>query len=61
MQWPVVKGTTITAEHVMALLEEGYSEQTILSHYTELRPADIAACRACDAAGLCGPLDYPST
>ncbi|MBX6313444.1 MAG: DUF433 domain-containing protein [Isosphaeraceae bacterium] len=51
--FPVIKGTTITAEHIMAVLGEGFSEEQILSHYTQLTADDIAACRACDAVGMC--------
>jgi hypothetical protein len=44
-------------EAVAAWFDSGRSDEELMRWHPGLTPADIAACRACDAAGLCGPFD----
>ncbi len=53
--WPVVRGTAITADSVMQLVDEGLADVDILARLPALARADLHACIACDAAGQCGP------
>ncbi len=41
---PVIKGTRISVEHVLGLLENGWSEADILESYPHLTPGGIRAC-----------------
>jgi len=41
---PVVKGTRLTAEHILNLLAHGASETEILQEYNGLTREDIQAC-----------------
>ena len=43
---PVVKGTRIAVEFVVALLGRGWSREQILGKYDHLTPEDIQACLA---------------
>ncbi|GIW87160.1 MAG: hypothetical protein KatS3mg108_1484 [Isosphaeraceae bacterium] len=54
-EWPVVRGTNLWADHVAAMLEDGWSPQEILHHYPILTLDDIATCRYADSLKLCGP------
>ncbi len=58
--WPVVRGTAITAESVMRLVDEGLADDDILDRLPALARADLYACIACDAAGKCGPRPAPA-
>jgi uncharacterized protein (DUF433 family) len=58
-RWPVLKGTTLTVDHIMALYEEGKSSAEILGYHPQLTTTDLLICRACDAAGEAGPLRPP--
>ena len=55
---PTVKGTRISVELVMELLESGWSEEAILRNYPRLILDDIAACRKFAATDE--PLSYVS-
>lgn len=41
---PVVDGTRLSVEHVLGLLENGWSEADILESYPQLNPEDVRAC-----------------
>jgi len=41
---PVVKGTRLSVEHILSLLENGWSETAILESYPHLNPEDVRAC-----------------
>lgn len=43
---PVVDGTRLSVEHVLELLENGWSEAEILESDPHLEPADVRACLA---------------
>lgn len=43
---PVIDGTRLSVEHVLELLENGWSEADILDSYPHLEPADVRACLA---------------
>ena len=43
---PVVKGTRLTVEFIIALLAQGWSEAEILRNYPGLTVQDIRACLA---------------
>jgi uncharacterized protein (DUF433 family) len=53
--WPVVRGTTVWADHVASMLEDGWEPAEILQRYPSLALEDVAACRQADSLGLCGP------
>jgi hypothetical protein len=57
--WPRVKGTNITAEEVICRLLEGHPPATLFFVYSALTPADIRACKGCDAEKMCGPEPLP--
>jgi uncharacterized protein (DUF433 family) len=40
---PVIKGTRLTVEHILACLGLGWSEQQLLESYPHLRPEHIRA------------------
>ena len=42
---PIIKGTRIAVEHILALLMQGMSVDEILSEYPHLVKDDIFACR----------------
>ncbi|MEW4566489.1 DUF433 domain-containing protein [Tautonia sp. JC769] len=56
-EWPVILRLRREVEDVAAWLADGKSEDELMTWYPGLTRADIAACRACDAEGLCGPFD----
>lgn len=56
-RWPVLRGTTITVDHIMALYEEGKTSSEILTYYPELSEDDLLICQACEEAGGSGPID----
>jgi hypothetical protein len=56
-EWPILLRLRREVEDVTAWLADGKSEEEMMRWYPGLTRADIAACRACDAAGLCGPFD----
>lgn len=41
---PIVEGTRLSVEHVLELLENGWSEADILDSYPHLAPEDVRAC-----------------
>lgn len=43
---PVIRGTRITVELVIELLERGYTFEQILEQYPHLRQKDLQACLA---------------
>lgn len=43
---PVVKGTRVTARHVISLIVDGWTYHDILRVYPDLDEADIRACLA---------------
>ncbi|WP_169974240.1 DUF433 domain-containing protein [Tautonia rosea] len=56
-EWPVILRLRREVEDVAAWLADGKTEEELMTWYPGLTRADIAACRACDAEGLCGPFD----
>lgn len=38
---PVIKGTRISVQHILELLANGWTEQTILENYPQLKKEDI--------------------
>ena len=58
--WPVIVRTGREVEDVAAWLTDGRTEEELLAFFPELSRLDIAACRGCDAEGLCGPFDPDS-
>jgi uncharacterized protein (DUF433 family) len=51
---PVVRGTRIAVEHVLAMLAEGVSEVDICKNHPRLSPEDVRACVAYAAAAVRG-------
>ena len=49
---PIIKGTRITVENILALLMQGMSTEEILSEYPHLVKDDIFACLAFARAAL---------
>ncbi|MFO8233626.1 MAG: DUF433 domain-containing protein [Longimonas sp.] len=43
---PVISGTRLSVEHVLGLLENGWSETDILESYPHLESEDVRACLA---------------
>ncbi|MEN6640889.1 MAG: DUF433 domain-containing protein [Armatimonadia bacterium] len=43
---PAVKGTRLSVEFILGLLEQGWSEDDVLANYPGLEIDDIRACRA---------------
>jgi uncharacterized protein (DUF433 family) len=43
---PVVRGARLSVDHVLGLLENGWSEADILESYPHLAPEDVRACLA---------------
>ena len=41
---PIIEGTRLSVEHVLELLENGWSEADILESYPHLAPEDVRAC-----------------
>jgi len=41
---PIIDGTRLSVEHVLELLENGWSEADILQSYPHLNPGDVRAC-----------------
>jgi uncharacterized protein (DUF433 family) len=41
---PIIKGTRLSVEHVLGLLENGWSEADILESYPHLTPEGVRAC-----------------
>ena len=57
---PVVRGTRLSVEFIIGLLAEGWSEQDILSNYSGLTRADIAACLGYAREVLSGEQVFPT-
>lgn len=51
---PVVRGTRIAVEHVLAMLAEGVSEADICRNHPRLSPEDVRACVAYASAAMRG-------
>lgn len=51
---PVVRGTRVAVEHVLAMLAEGVSEGDICKNHPRLSPEDVRACIAYAAAAVRG-------
>ena len=43
---PVIRGTRISVEFVLELMEAGWSADEILANYPHLTPEDLSACLA---------------
>ncbi len=56
-EWPVLKGTTVTAELVAAGLLEGLSIEQLLHNLPFLNRTQIRAAALCDAESACGPIE----
>lgn len=56
---PVIKGTRIAVEHVVALLAQGWSEADLLKSYPHITRDDILACLAYAAERLTSERIYP--
>ena len=56
---PVVKGTRLSVEFVVALLAEGWSVPQILENYPTLKHDDVMACLAYAAERLRSERVYP--
>ncbi len=41
---PIIKGTRLTVEYILGLLDHGASQKEIMDEYQELEPEDIKAC-----------------
>ena len=41
---PIIKGTRLSVEHILGLLENGWSETDILKSYPNLNSEDVRAC-----------------
>lgn len=57
---PIVAGTRISAEFVIGLLAEGWSEADILLNYPQLTHDDVIACLAYAREVLTGESVFPS-
>jgi uncharacterized protein (DUF433 family) len=51
---PVVRGTRVAVEHVLAMLAEGVSEAEICKNHPRLSPEDVRACVAYAVAAIRG-------
>lgn len=58
---PVIDGTRLSVEHVLGLLENGWSEADILESYPHLEPKDIRACLGYAREVMAEEKLYPST
>ncbi|QDV35175.1 DUF433 domain-containing protein [Tautonia plasticadhaerens] len=56
-EWPILLRTGREVEAVAAWFGDGKSDDELMRWYPDVSRADLAACRACDAEGLCGPFD----
>lgn len=56
---PVIKGTRITVEFVIDLLANGWTLETILENYPQLRREDIQACLVYAGIALKAERVYP--
>ncbi|RUL89153.1 DUF433 domain-containing protein [Tautonia sociabilis] len=56
-EWPILLRLRLEVEDVAAWLADGTPEDELMHWYPGLTLLDIAACRACDSEGLCGPFD----
>ena len=56
-EWPILLRLRREVEDVAAWFGDGKTDEELMGWYPDLSRADIAACRACDAEGLCGPFD----
>lgn len=43
---PIIRGMRISVEHILSLLTQGETQETILDDYPDLEPDDIRACLA---------------
>jgi uncharacterized protein (DUF433 family) len=58
---PIVEGTRISVEHVLELLENGWSEADILNSYPHLTADDVRACVGYAREVLADEKLYPSS
>ena len=58
---PVKNGTRLSVEHVLGLLENGWSEADILESYPHLEPEDIRACLGYAREVMADEKLYPSS
>ena len=49
---PIIRGTRISVELIMELLDGGRSEADIICMYSHIAPEDIQACREYAATGV---------
>jgi uncharacterized protein (DUF433 family) len=57
IDWPVVRGTNVTAEQVWMMLLDGWPVSKILRYFPDITLDDVRACRDCAAEGMIGPYD----
>lgn len=57
---PIIKGTRISVDHVLGLLENGWSETDILESFPHLTPQNIRACLGYAREILAEQTVYPS-
>jgi uncharacterized protein (DUF433 family) len=58
---PIIDGTRLSVEHVLELLENGWSEADILDSYPHLDPEDVRACLGCAQEVLAEEKLFPSS
>lgn len=58
---PVIEGTRLSVEHVLGLLETGWSEADILESYPHLNPEDVRACLGYAREVMAEEKLYPSS
>ena len=58
---PVINGTRLSVEHVLGLLENGWSEADILESYPHVEPEDIRACLGYAREVMAEEKLYPSS
>lgn len=58
---PVIEGTRLSVEHVLGLLENGWSEADILESYPHLDQEDVRACLGYAREVLAEEKLYPSS
>jgi uncharacterized protein (DUF433 family) len=57
---PVIRGTRLAVEFVIALMADGWTEADILANYPDISHEDIMACLAYARDLLSGEKVYPS-
>jgi uncharacterized protein (DUF433 family) len=58
---PIIEGTRLSVEHVLELLENGWSEADILDSYPHLAPEDVRACLGYAREVMAEEKLYPSS